>query len=169
MEVEVEVIRSAKRKKTVSACWDKNRIIVRIPGRLSPAGEKKTVDEMVQRLISIKKRKERNSDVKLAERARFLNEKYFGGRLKISSIRFVTNQNSRFGSCSVNTGDIRISHHLENSPPFVIDYVIIHELAHLIHPNHSAEFRKLVNRYPLAERATGYLIALSRHDRLKRD
>ena len=100
------------------------------------------------------------SDEDLEARARALNRKYFGGKLRWRSIRWVTNQNKRYGSCTPTTGEIRISHRLGKVPAWVLDYVLVHELAHLLEPNHGARFWKLVNRYPLTERARGYLMAL---------
>jgi len=44
-------------------------------------------------------------------------------------------------------------------PAWVLDYVLIHELAHLIEFNHGPAFDAIVARYPKAERARGYLIA----------
>jgi predicted metal-dependent hydrolase len=43
----------------------------------------------------------------------------------------------------------------------VLDYVLVHELAHLLVPGHGAEFWKWVRRYPKTERAVGYLEGLS--------
>lgn len=66
----------------------------------------------------------------------------------------------RWGSCTPSQGRIRISERLADVPPWVLDYVLVHELAHLEVPGHGTEFQQLVHRYELTERATGYLIAL---------
>ena len=100
-----------------------------------------------------------NAGGDLERRAKQLNERYFDGELTWSSLTYVTNQSSRFGSCSPADRTIRISAELAKMPQFVLDYVIVHELAHLIEPNHSDAFWELVNRYPLTERARGYLLA----------
>ena len=83
----------------------------------------------------------------------------FGGELSWSSLSYVGNQNTRYGSCTVGKASIRLSDVLAGMPDWVRDYVLVHELAHLVVPNHSAEFWALVQRYPLTERARGYLIA----------
>ena len=74
-----------------------------------------------------------------------------------ASVRWVTNQNGRWGSCTPADRSIRISHRVQEMPDWVIDYVLLHELAHLIVPSHNARFWALVGRYPKAERARGYL------------
>jgi predicted metal-dependent hydrolase len=93
-------------------------------------------------------------------RAQELNRRYFDGRLTWTAIRYVPNQQKRFGSCTPERGTIRISDRLQDVPDWVRDYVLVHELAHLEEPNHSARFWKLVRRYPKTERAIGFLIAL---------
>jgi len=155
----VEIIRSAQRQKTVSARLQDGTLVVRAPAHISDAELAEVVEKLKQRMV---RRVERapESDVELEQRARELNHKYFGGKLKWRSIRYVTNQNSRFGSCTPEDGTIRISHRVASYPPFVRDYVVMHEIAHLVEANHGRRFWKLVNRYPLTERARGYLMAV---------
>lgn len=134
-------------------------MVLYLPTGLSSAEEQEWVERMRRRLEQSRERRRLNSDEALQQRAAELNREYFGGELKIESIRFVTNQNHRFGSCTPSTRTIRISHRLAEMPTWVLDYVIVHELAHLLQPNHSARFWKLVNRYKLTERARGFLMA----------
>ena len=132
---------------------------VRAPAHLSDAELAPIIEQLKSRL---KTRVVRNQlDNKLLERrARELNRSYFGGQLAWTSIRWVTNQHKRAGSCTPATGKIRISHHVDKMPAFVRDYVLVHEMAHLIEPNHSPRFWEMVNRYPRTERARGYLMAV---------
>ena len=105
-------------------------------------------------------RPSRQTVVLLGQGARELTRKYFDGRLRWTSVRYVTNQNTRFGSCTPDDGTIRLSDRLAAMPVWVRDYVLVHELAHLVEANHGPKFWKLVNRYPLTERARGYLMAV---------
>lgn len=100
------------------------------------------------------------TDDELQKRAKQLNGEYFGGRLKWESIKYVTNQNKRYGSCSPASKEIRLNHRLAQMPQFVRDYVIVHELAHLEQANHGPKFWELVYNFPLTERARGYLMAV---------
>lgn len=155
----VEIIRSAKRRKTVSAELRQGTLVVRAPDTLSDA-ELTPLIEKFRRQLARKVRRSPHSDVELARRAQMLNERYFNGRFRWQSIRYVGNQNGRFGSCTPSRGTIRLSDRLANMPAWVRDYVIVHELAHLEEANHGPRFWKLVNRYPLTERARGYLMAV---------
>jgi predicted metal-dependent hydrolase len=155
----VEVRRSARRKRTVAARLEGGNLIVFLPARMSQAEEAVWVERMRRRLESRERRRHQNSSGELERRAQEMNKRYFGGKLKWSSLTYVGNQNSRYGSCTVGTGAIRLSESLLDMPGWVRDYVLVHELAHLIVPNHSPKFWALVERYPLTERARGYLIA----------
>jgi hypothetical protein len=157
--MEVKIIRSKKRKKTVSARMVENTFVVQAPARMSDTDLQPIIDKLRQRWQKRQLKGELN-DQELHRRAQELNRQYFGGKLKWESIRWVTNQNSRMGSCTPANGTIRLSHRLAAMPAFVRDYVIVHELAHLLEANHSAKFWQLVNRYPKTERARGYLMAV---------
>ncbi len=56
------------------------------------------------------------------------------------------NQSTRWGSCTYQ-GDLNFNWHLVHYEPAVIDYVLIHELAHFVHRDHSARFWALVAKY----------------------
>ncbi len=155
----IEIIRSVRRKNTVEAKFVKEKLLIYLPASMSESDEKKWVDKMITWGERYKKRKELNNNDKLLERSRKLNKKYFNGNLEFS-IKFVTNQKNRFGSCTIRTKSIRISDRLAKMPQWVQDYVIIHELAHILYPNHSKKFWEKVNQYKYAERARGYLMAM---------
>ena len=155
----VKIIRSSQRRKTVSARLEAGTLIIRAPEGLSDADLAPIIDGLRRRLRK-RNRSASLSDELLEKRAQELNRKYFGGQLRWRSVRYVTNQNSRFGSCTPEDGTIRLSHRLATMPVWVRDYVLVHELAHLIEGNHGKRFWKLVNRYPLTERARGYLMAV---------
>lgn len=157
--MEVKIIRSKKRRKTISAREVGGYFVVQAPASMSDA-ELQPVIERLQKRWQKRQTKETLDDQALQRRAQELNRQYFQGKLKWQSIRWVTNQNSRAGSCTPATGTIRLSHRLATMPTFVRDYVIVHELAHLVEANHGPKFWQLVNRYPKSERARGYLMAI---------
>lgn len=155
----VEVIRSKQRKKTVSAELQQGVLVVRAPATMSDAELAPVIEKLQKRLRKRLRRPPRGDD-ELEQTAQALNREYFDGRLRWQSIRFVTNQNKRFGSCTPSRGTIRISDRVATMPPWVLRYVLMHELAHLEEANHGPRFWALVNRYPLTERARGYLMAV---------
>lgn len=156
MEPQVEVRRSARRKRTVSAYRSEGKVIVLIPARFTKAEEETWVRDMIARLDR-KQQRGRRSDAQLMARAAELNEEYLQGRSVPSSVRWVENMTTRWGSCTSASGAIRLSHRLRDMPAWVIDYVLLHELAHLLEPSHNKRFWHWVDRYPKAERAKGYL------------
>jgi predicted metal-dependent hydrolase len=161
--MEIKVIRSERRHKTVSARIVDGVCQVRAPADISEEELAPIIDTLVARLKR-KQATEALDDAWLEGKAQELNQKYFDGRLAWTSIRWVSNQQKRIGSCTHRRKTIRISHRLASLPAFVKDYVIIHELAHLVEPNHSSTFWELVYRYPRTERARGYLMALGAED-----
>lgn len=153
---QVEVRRSARRRRTVSAFRDGDRTIVLLPARMSRADEKHWVAVMVDRLDA-RDRRMRPSDVELLDRATMLSERYLGGRAVPAGVRWVGNQNGRWGSCTVDDRTIRLSTRLRGMPDFVVDYVLLHELVHLLVPGHGPAFWAELAAYPRTERARGYL------------
>jgi len=151
--VKVEVIRSPRRRKTVQARQVGEVLRVSIPASMTTAEEEKWVAEMVRRM----ERQYASRGIDLEARAELLAIRY---RLPHpASIRWVSNQEFRWGSCTPADGTIRISSRLAREPGWVLDYVIVHELAHLRVRRHGPGFWALVQRYPLTERARGFLIA----------
>jgi predicted metal-dependent hydrolase len=154
----VEVRRSPRRKKTISAQIVGDALVISVPQRLSRADEEEWVAKMAARMSERKRRDRLNSDDALADRARQLARRYLGG-IQVRDVAWIVTQRSRWGYCSPEDSSIRLSLALADYPAWVRDYVIVHELAHLLVPDHSERFWKLVNRYPLTERARGFLMA----------
>ena len=163
--MQVKIVRSARRRKTISAQLEGDVLVVRAPAGASDRELAPYIEKLKRQLQARERRRAGRADTDLMERAAALNQRYFGDEARIVSVRWVSNQQKRFGSCTSSHGTIRISDRLKNAPAWVLDYVLVHEIAHLLEPNHSARFWKLVNRYPRAERARGFLMALGmEHD-----
>jgi predicted metal-dependent hydrolase len=159
----VEVRRSPRRRRTVSAYREGERVVVLIPAQFSRAEEREWVDRMLERLDA-REARNRRTDAELQARAQRLAAEYLPDHSRAGravSVRWVRNQNGRWGSCTPADRTIRISHRVQEMPDWVIDYVLLHELAHLVVPSHSTAFWALVARYPRAERARGYLEGVS--------
>ncbi|MEU6616802.1 M48 metallopeptidase family protein [Streptomyces parvus] len=152
----VEVRRSTRRRKSVTAYREGDRTIVLIPARMSQAEERRWVGVMLDKLAA-QESKRHLGDTELEERAARLSAQYFDGRARPASVRWVTNQNTRWGSCTPAEGSIRLSHRLQGMPEYVVDYVLLHELAHLLVPGHGPDFWQLLEAYPRTERARGFL------------
>lgn len=149
----VEVVRSPRRRKTIQARQVGDVLRVCVPATLSRVEEEHWVNEMLRRA----ERRQRTLTVDLAQRAESIARRF--SLATPAQIRWVDNQQSRWGSCTPVDRTVRISSRLAREPLWVLDYVLVHELAHLQVRGHGKAFWALVNRYPLAERARGFLIA----------
>lgn len=157
--VGVEVIRSARRRKTMSARMINNVMRVYVPKDISHESLNRIIHVFKERFNRKSFKKKLNEDKPLEEIAKAINAKYFQGKLEITSIEYVVDQTRKFGCCNYRDKTIRISHRIAQMPDWVRDYVIMHEMAHLVEPNHGHNFWDIVSHYELSERAKGYLMA----------
>ncbi len=171
---DIEVRRSARRRRTSAARWEEGRIVVMVPASMTPRQEKETVDLLVGKLIRRRDRGEsQRTDQWLAERAdhlaRTLLEPALGRRVRPASVRWSGSMNHRWGSCTVPTGEIRISDVLASAPEYVVDSVLVHELAHIAERNHSPAFRAMERLYPRHAEAQAWLAGWSagRHEQAR--
>ncbi|MHB8219312.1 MAG: M48 metallopeptidase family protein [Acidimicrobiales bacterium] len=163
---EVEVRTSARRRKTSAAYWERGRIVVILPAHVREPQRTELIDWLVARVLA-RRPGATASDRTLAERAATLADRYVDG-VRPRTIRWVGNQGRRWGSCTSSTGDIRISDRLRTIPDWVLDATIVHELAHLVHPDHSQSFHRIADRFPRQREAAifleGYALGLACHD-----
>lgn len=149
----VEVVRSANRRKTVELKPIADGVRISIPATATQAEEERYVRTLLRRY----EQRKQTTGIDLVDRAARLAARY--DLPKPLEIHWANNQNTRWGSCTPSTGSIRVSSNVAKFPSWVIDYVIVHELAHLRVHGHGPRFWKLVERYPKTERARGFLIA----------
>ncbi len=143
---EVEIRASSRRKKTGTAHWSGSRIVVQIPARIRGRERAAFVDDLVVRLLS-QRPQNAAGDASLEARARILAGQFNDG-VEPSSVRWVKNQQARWASCSPASREIRVSSRLRQCPEWVIDAVLVHELAHLQEADHSPRFNEIADRHP---------------------
>ena len=157
---DVEVRVSPRRRKTVVAFWEGDRIVVLVPPRMSKRDRQEYADELSRKLIA-QRDKQRPTDAALHTRAAHLSRVYLNNRAKPTSVTWSTRQMQRWGSCTSAEGTIRITARLQGAPQYVIDAVLVHELAHLLHSDHSPAFHELANRFPRQRDAEIFLRGMS--------
>ncbi len=127
-----------------------------VPARMTRADEQRWVTTLVDRVGRAERRRRPNDD-ELTTRAEQLSQRYLDGLAVPSSVRWVTNQHARWGSCTPLNRTVRLSTRLQGMPSYVVDYVLLHELAHLLVAGHGRDFWQWVDRFELTERARGFL------------
>jgi predicted metal-dependent hydrolase len=157
--MKVRIVRSDRRARTVGAKLVGDTVEISAPAHLSDEELQPIIEKLTARLERRKQGRDLD-DRDLQRIAQELNRQHFDGALHWASIAWSTQQDKRFGSCTPADRTIRISHRLATMPRFVLEYVVMHELAHLLEANHGPRFWQLVNRYPKTERARGYLMAV---------
>jgi predicted metal-dependent hydrolase len=163
----VEVVRSSRRRRSATAFVRDGRIVVQVPADLAADAQERIIQRLVDKVSGAARVREVGGDDELARRADALADRYLDGN-RATSVAWSARMGRRWGSCTPTAGTIRISQALAAFPSWVLDYVLVHELAHLQAPGHGSAFHDLVARYPQAERARGFLDGVqwadARHD-----
>ena len=154
----IRIVASKKRRRTVAARLRSGVLELLVPAWM-PHAEREQWAEVMRSRLARRMERSRPSDQRLVQRAQTLNDRHFGGRLRWTSIGFAEMKHL-WGSCTFTDGAIRIARRAAALPDWVLDYLLVHEMAHLEHSDHGPAFHELENRYPLSERARGYLLAL---------
>lgn len=152
----VEIRASKRRRKWVAAHWEGDTIVVVVPQRMSKRDRQSYADQLAAKLVADRD-KRRPTDEQLTRRAAELSALHLDGRAVPSAVTWSSRQRQQWGSCSPADRTIRISDQLVDVPQWVLDAVLVHELAHLLRPDHDAEFADLVDRFPRAADAAIYL------------
>ena len=157
---DVVIRRSVRRRRTLQARRDGDKIVVTVPATLAARDYERLVPQLIERVRAREAGGKRRSDAALEQAATRLATQLAGELdllTRLHSVSWSRRQNHRWGSCTVSTGEIRLSSRLQPMPNWVVDYVLFHELLHLDETNHSRRFHELMRRYPEHDRAKGFL------------
>jgi predicted metal-dependent hydrolase len=152
----LEIHRSPRRRRSAQAHPQDDTVVVRLPAGLDGAEEERIIQGLVRKVTGRVQAQSLGGDAALRARADDLADRYLDG-VRPTSVRWSARRRRRYGSCTPSTGEIRISNQLATAPRWVLDAVLVHELAHLLVADHSPAFHLLLRRYPEAERARGWL------------
>jgi len=153
---EIRVVRSSRRKRSISAYREQGAIVIQVPARLSNSKVSEVIPEMVEKILT-REAREKISDSELFHRANELLHRYLPEfSIAPASVTW-RSMNERWGSCTTLDRTIRISDRLNGAPNYVIDYLLVHELIHLMIPDHGAEFEALLARFEESDKASAYL------------
>lgn len=152
----LEIHRSPRRRRSAQAYARDGSVVVRLPAGLEAVEEEQLIDRLVRRITGAAAAEAFGGDTALEARAAELADRYLDG-VRPAAVSWSARMTRRHGSCTPVDGTIRISREVAGYPAFVRDYVLVHELAHLVVADHSAAFEALVQRYPATDRARGWL------------
>lgn len=155
----VEIRRSTRRRRTIQARLEDGVVVVLAPAAMSSRDERRAVEDLVRRVT--RKRRSARNDAALMERARELSRRHVPGAPIPTSVRWVATMTTRWASCSPGDGSIRLSDAMVGMPAYVIDAVLLHEVAHLVEPGHGAAFQAIVRSDPCHDLAQAYLAGAS--------
>ena len=157
--IEYELIRSRRKTLAVQVTRE-GRVLVRAPLRLAKYRIEQFVTEHVgwitQALAAQQTRREAHPEPDAAKQAELIRRakeelppkvRYYADLMGLYPTGLkITSAKTRFGSCS-GKNSICFSWRLMDYPEPAIDYVVVHELAHIAHHDHSPQFWALVERY----------------------
>ena len=126
-------LNAASRKRARGAMID-DRLLIQYPDVWTQADKREGLPRLISKLLTAR------LEAPFSHRIQVLNRQYFGFTYQKVSFKYNT---SNWGSCS-SAGHLNFSTRLFLAPMQVVDYVIIHELAHLKVPNHSRQFWQTV-------------------------
>ena len=157
-----EVRPSARRTRTMMAFREAGDLVVVVPEHMTERQRAEMVPGLVQRFLAKEARQRPpRADSELTERAVELYRTWIAPHSSAPEpaigVRWVDNMATRWGSCTVQTGEIRLSQRLSSMPSWVVDHVLLHEVAHLEERQHSQRFWRLVNAHSESARARGFL------------
>lgn len=153
---EFRVIRSTRRKRSISASRQNGIIEIHIPDRMSRKDESAIIPEMIE-IVLRREAKNRSSDRALHEIAAGLFKLYLPDFHERPTAITWRTMRERWGSCTTSDRTIRISLRLNGAPDYVVSCVLFHELIHLRVPGHGADFQSYLERYPDKDRAEAFL------------
>jgi predicted metal-dependent hydrolase len=150
MEMHYTLHIEEKKKSSSGAKIKEDRILLSLDEKLFGVNKSEIIKTALSRVFAKKYKHE------VEKRLELINKHYFGHAVK--SLRLKYNK-SNWGSCS-NSGNINLSTRLLMAPQWVLDYVIVHELAHMNEMNHSKKYWAIVEKvYPEYKKAEKWLKA----------
>ena len=133
-ERQYNLVVTYEERKTFGANLKNDTVYLKLVKEAHPLSINKSIKTLLSRVIG------KHFHPQIANRVYELNQDFFQKEVKSVNLKY---NSSNWGSCSTK-GNVNLSTRLLFAPNDVIDYVIIHELTHLIEMNHSTKFWKIV-------------------------
>ncbi|MFP5416129.1 MAG: M48 family metallopeptidase [Actinomycetes bacterium] len=153
---------SSRRSRTMTAFREEGRLVVVVPEHMSARQRRELIPGLVDRFLAKEARQRPpRADHELTARTLELYRAYVAPHTDqpepTIGVRWVSTMTQRWASCTMSTGEIRVSDRLQGMPTWVVDYVLLHEAAHLVEREHNARFWQIVNSNSESLRARGFL------------
>lgn len=162
----IRLIASTRRTKTISASFRDGMIQLAVPATMPDEHIVTSARGLVAKIKQRQQLAQRTpTDDALHQRALHLARVWLGGQVEPNSVVWSDRQTTLWGSCTPTTKNIRISSMLKGMPQWVIDGVLVHELAHLKYSGHGHDFQQFAAQYPKLPEADAFLegVAYAQH------